>query len=185
MEYFLISVSHLPKRSCLKAKVPLVPVSQSIVSKYDSNIIFFIWMESICLHGSVVCWSWGCVLTVYRSKSNIFQLWQVCFSVLIPASYPSFSSIVTGDENALDFPTFTWIEFSLQINNLIWYQFTFLSPISLALTGYYSLALLSSHILFPTRQPTDQTKTIFNIWVEYRWTLSALKVCAGVNSDSL
>ena len=130
-----------------------------------------------------------CVLTVYRSKSNIFQLWQVCFSVLIPASYPSFSSIVTGEENALDFPTFTWIEFSLQINNLIWYQFTFLSPMSLALQ--VSIHWRFSHPIFYCRHDSP---TIFNIWadgaVEYKWTMdnicteSVLVLIAIVSDDA-
>ena len=151
MEYFLISVRHLPKRSCLKAKVPLIPVSQSIVSKYESNIFY--------LNGVNMFTRFRGVLEL-RLCTDCLPLKEQHLSTLTSLFFSSHSSILSiiqlychGGRECSWFPNIhlDWILSTNKQLDLISIHISF--PDVTRSTGFYSLAVLSSHNLLPTRQP--------------------------------
>ena len=149
---FTWNISLCQSGICLKAEVPLAPVSQSIVSKYQSNILYLNGVNMFTRFRGVL---WLCTVywlsTAQRATSFNFDKSVFQFSFQHPIHHPALLSRGTRmlliSQHSLGLN-------SLQINNLIWYQFTFLSPISLALQ--VSIHWRFSHLIFCCRRLTDK-----------------------------
>ena len=149
--------------------MPLAPASQSIVSKYESNILY--------LNGVNMFTRFRGVLEL-RLCTDCLPLKEQHLSTLTSLFFSSHSSILSiiqlychGGRECSWFPNIH-LDWILSTNK----QLDLIS-IHISFPDFTRSTQVSIHWRFSHQIGSDQTKTIFNIWAEYRWTLSALKVC--------